>query len=74
MRVRRAPIKNIVKCEYFENLGLLFRKSNYWHYHAYAAYNHYQASISNPNLSQEEKRVLADKLLLSALCIPPVTL
>lgn len=63
-----------MKCSYFEKLALLFKKSNYWHYHAYALYNYYCIYITKSSLSAAEKRKLSDKLILSILCIPPSTL
>lgn len=74
MRVRRAPLKNSLKCQYFESLALLFSKNNFWHYHAFAYYNYYVAYLTKPKITQEEKQRLSDKLLLSILAIPQVTL
>lgn len=59
---------------YYLNLALLFKKSNYWHYHAFAYYNYYTAFLTNPKITVEEKRSISDKLLLAVLCIPPATI
>lgn len=56
MKVRRAPLKNSLRCQYFENLAILFKKSNYWHYHAFAYYNYYLAYLTKPKITAEEKR------------------
>ena len=53
MRIRKAPVKNSLKCLYFENLAHLFSKNNFWHYHAYAYYNYYLAYLTKPRLTQE---------------------
>ena len=74
MRVRKAPLKNSLKCQYYESLALLFSKNNFWHYHAFAYYNYYVAYLTKPKITQEEKQKLSDKLLLSILAIPQVTL
>ena len=74
IRVRRGPLKSSIKTIYFENLSKVFRKSNYWHYHAYAYFNYYNIYLRKPKLTPDEKRQMADKLLLSVLCIPPSTL
>ena len=74
MKVRKGTVKNNVKSLYFENLSLLFKKSNYWHYHAYAYFNYYITYLNKPRITAEEKTKIADKLLLSVLCIPPSTL
>jgi translation initiation factor 3 subunit A len=52
----------------------LFSKNNFWHYHAFAYYNYYVAYLTKPKITQEEKQRLSDKLLLSILAIPQVTL
>jgi len=74
MKVRKASLKSKIRYEYYENLALLFKKSNYWHYHAFAFYNKFLAAQKNPRLTLKEKGELSDKLLLSVLSIPPVTL
>jgi len=74
MKIRKAPLKNSLRCQYFENLALLFSKNNFWHYHAYAFYNFYLSYLTKPRLSQEEKQNQADKLLLSILIIPTLTI
>lgn len=74
MKVRKGSVKNSIKCSYFDKLALLFKKSSYWHYHAYAFYNYYSIYITKSKLTAEEKRKLSDKLILSVLCIPPSTL
>ena len=74
MRVRKGPLKSQIKSVYFYNLALLFKKSNYWHYHAYAFFNYYIYYLNKPKITSEEKRKISDKLLLSVLCIPPSTL
>jgi hypothetical protein len=52
---------------------LLFEKNNFWHYHAYAFYNYYLAFLTKPKTKVEERQLEADKLLLSILVIPAVT-
>jgi translation initiation factor 3 subunit A len=74
MKVRRAPIKNSLKCQYFENLALLFKKNSFWHYHSFAYYNYYNSYLTKPKITVEEKQALADKLLLAILAIPAVPL
>lgn len=74
MKVRKGPVKNLLKCAYFEKLALIFKKSNYWHYHSYAFYNYYSIYITKSKLPTAEKVKIADKLILSVLCIPPSTL
>lgn len=74
MRVRKGALKSNIRYKYFENLALLFKKSNYWHYHAFAFYNKFQAAQKNPKLTAKERKELSDELLLSVLCIPSVTL
>lgn len=74
MKVRRGSVKNSIKCSYFLKLALLFQKSCYWHYHAYAFYNYYLIYMTKSKLSADEKKKLSDKLILSVLCIPPSTL
>lgn len=51
MKVRKGPLKNSIKCAYFENLATIFKKSNYWHYHAYAFYNYYSIYITKSKLT-----------------------
>ena len=74
MKVRKGPVKNALKCAYFEKLALIFKKSSYWHYHAFAFYNYYTIFITKSKLAPEERMKVADKLILSVLCIPPTTL
>ena len=74
MKVRKGAVKGNIMHKYFDNLSLLFRTSNYWHYHAFAFYNYFLYAQKNPKLSNAERVELSDKLLLSVLCIPPVTL
>lgn len=74
MKVRKGPVRNLIKCEYFEKLTLIFKKSNYWHYHATALYNYYSIYMTKSKLSAAEKTKLSDKLILSVLCIPPSTI
>lgn len=74
MKVRKGPVKNQMRCAYFERLALIFKKSNYWHYHSYAFYNYYSVYITKSKLGAAEKMRMADKLILSVLCIPPSTL
>lgn len=74
MRVRKGALKSNIRYKYFENLALLFKKSSYWHYHAFAFYNKFLAAQKNPKLTFKEKKDLSDELLLSVLSIPPVTL
>ena len=73
MRVRRAPLKNSLRCQYYENLALLLSKNSFWHYHAFAFYNYYLAYLTKPKITPEEKMHLSDRLLLSILVIPAVT-
>lgn len=73
MKVRRAPLKNSLRCQYFENLALLFGKNQFWHYHAFAFFNFYLAYLTKPKITPEEKLSLSDRLLLSILVIPAVT-
>jgi translation initiation factor 3 subunit A len=73
MRVRKAPLKNSLRCQYYESLALMFYKNNFWHYHAFAYYNYYLAYLTKPKLSVDDKQNQADKLLLSILGIPSVT-
>lgn len=74
MKVRKGPLKNSLKCAYFEKLALIFKKSNYWHYHAYAFYNYYTIFITKSKLNAADRTKVADKLILSILCIPPSTI
>ena len=74
MNIRKGVVKNSVKCTYYENLALVFKKSRYWHYHAFAFYCYYERYMTNPKITAEQKQSSADKLLLSIMCIPPVTL
>lgn len=74
IKVRKASLKTHIKSIYFENLAILFKKSNYWHYHAYAYFNYYITHLNKPKITIEEKQSIADKLILSVLCIPPSTL
>lgn len=50
MRVRKGPVKNSLKYVYFEKLALIFKKSNYWHYHAFAFYNYYSILLTKTKL------------------------
>lgn len=74
IKVRKAPLKNSLKCQYFESLALLFSKNNFWHYHAFAYLNFYNAYMTKPKITPEEKARLSDKLLLSILAIPQVNI
>lgn len=74
MRVRKGPVKNSLKYVYFEKLALIFKKSNYWHYHAFAFYNYYSILLTKTKLPVGQKTKAADKLILSVLCIPPSTM
>lgn len=74
IKVRKVPVKNSVKCAYFEKLAVIFKKSNYWHYHANAFFNYYSVYMTKSKLSATEKLKLADKLILSVVCIPPSTI
>lgn len=74
MRVRRAPLKNSLRCQYYENLSQLFSRNKFWHYQAFAFFNYYLAYLTKPKITQEEKLNLSDRLLLSILVIPAVTL
>lgn len=53
MKVRKAPLKNSLKCQFFENLALLFSKNRFWHYHAFAFYNYYIAYLTKPKITIE---------------------
>lgn len=53
MKVRKGPVKNALKCAYFEKLALIFKKSNYWHYHAFAFYNYFSIFITKSKLPVE---------------------
>lgn len=74
IKVRKAPLKNSLKCQYFESLALLFSKNNFWHYHAFAYMNYYNAYMTKPKITPEEKARLSDRLLLSILAIPQVNI
>ena len=54
MRVRKGTVRNSIKSVYFENLALLFMKSNYWHYHAYAFLNYYMLNMNKPKITKED--------------------
>ena len=69
MRVRKGALKSNIRYKYFENLSLLFKKSNYWHYHAFAFYNKYLAAQKNPKLTAKDRKELSDELLLSVLIL-----
>lgn len=53
IKVRKAPLKNSLKCQYFESLALLFSKNNFWHYHAFAYMNYYNAYMTKPKITPE---------------------
>ena len=73
MRVRKVPLKNSLRCQYFENLALLFSKNHFWHFHAFAYYNYYVSYLTKPKITSDEKQNLSDRLLLSILAIPTVS-
>ena len=70
IRVRKAPLKNSLKCQYFECLAATFRQNCLWHYHACALYNHYLAFITKPKLTAADKQGMANQLLLAILAVP----
>lgn len=51
MKVRKGIVMGKIMYKYYDNLALLFKKSNYWHYHAFAYYNFYLVALKNPKLS-----------------------
>jgi hypothetical protein len=55
-------------------LTIIFKKSNYWYYHAYAFFNYYFIYITKSKLSAADRVRMADRLILSVLCIPPSTI
>lgn len=74
IKVRKTALKNSLRCQYFESLTLIFKKNCFWHYHAFALYNYYNAYITKPKITANEKKDLADALLLAILAVPTVTL
>lgn len=57
--------------KYYNNLARLFRKSNYWNYHAFAYFNYYNTYRKNPKITDQQIQSSTDYLLLSVMCIPP---
>lgn len=53
MKIRKGVVKNNTRCQYYENLAFLFKKSNYWHYHAFAYLCFYQIYITKSKISAE---------------------
>ena len=56
MRVRKAPLKNSLRCQYFESLALIFSKNQFWHYQAFAYYNYYSGFLTKPKTTPEERQ------------------
>jgi hypothetical protein len=74
MRVKKGPVKNILKSTYFQKLAFFWANAKCWHYHAYAFFNYYSIYITKSKLAATDKIKMADKLILSVLCIPPSSL
>jgi translation initiation factor 3 subunit A len=74
MKTRKGTVKKRTRARYYLNLSKLFKKSNYWNYHAFTYFNYYNTNRSNPELKAEDVNRMTDELLLSVMCIPPFSI
>jgi translation initiation factor 3 subunit A len=74
MKARKGTVKKSTIARYYFNLSKLFKKSNYWNYHAFTYFNYYETYRRNPNLKHEDINNMTDELLLSVMCIPPFSI
>lgn len=74
MRARKGTIKKLSLARYYLNLSKLFKKSNYWNYHAFTYFNYYNIYTKKPDLTAEQHTNMTNELLLSVMCIPPFSI
>lgn len=73
MMNRRAAVKPKILSDYFENLAKMFWKSEFYHYHAVAYFNHYTLiRTKQKNIKTEELEQKSCAFVLSVLSIPPL--
>lgn len=74
MKVRKGTVKKRTRARYYHNLSKLFKKSNYWNYHAFTYFTYYNTNRFNPDLKEQDINHMTDELLLAVMCIPPFSI
>lgn len=75
MKFRKGspPVKPKMLSDYFENLAKMFWKSEFFHYHAVAYFNHFNLlRTRSKNLAAEDLAAKASNFVLSVIVIPPL--
>jgi hypothetical protein len=72
-RIAVSPIKPKILSDYFDNLAKMFWKSEFYHYHAIAYFNHFSLlRTKHKNIAIEELSQKSCTFVLAVLCIPPL--